>query len=70
MPAAHRPRHGRGNAHCLDAYNSNAKKLTSDQAIAIRKNPNGKTLDQLAAEFGVHRNTIHRIWQRKTWRRA
>jgi hypothetical protein len=53
--------------HSLDAYNVNAKKLTSGQVHVIRANVKGKTLDQLAKSYGVHRNTIHRIWQRKTW---
>lgn len=48
-------------------YNRTPKKLDACQALAIRKNIKGQTLDQLAAEYGVHRNTVHRIRQGVTW---
>lgn len=48
-------------------YNRIPKKLNAQQAQAIRKNVKGQTLVQLAAEYGVHRNTVHRIWQGITW---
>lgn len=48
-------------------YNRIPKKLDVSSAKAIRANVKGKTLDQLAAEHGVHRNTIHSIWQGRTW---
>lgn len=48
-------------------YNRIPKKLDACAAKAIRQNVKGKTLDQLAAEHGVHRNTIHSIWQGRTW---
>lgn len=48
-------------------YNRIPKKLNAQQAQAIRKNVKGKTLDQLAAEYGVHRNTVHGIRSGHTW---
>ena len=48
-------------------FNRIPKKLTAQQAVAIRKNVKGQTLDQLAAEYGVHRNTVHSIRSGHTW---
>ena len=48
-------------------YNRKPQKLDACKVLAIRKNVKGQTLDQLATEYGVHRNTIHRVIQGVTW---
>lgn len=48
-------------------YNRIPKKLDASSVKAIRANVKGKTLDQLAADYGVHRNTVHSIRSGHTW---
>ena len=48
-------------------FNRIPKKLDASSAKAIRANVKGKTLDQLASEYGVHRNTVHSIRSGHTW---
>jgi len=41
-------------------------RLTPEQVIEIRKST--KTLDMIAAQFGVSQTTINSVRQRKTWK--
>lgn len=42
-------------------------KLTKAQVLDIRKNVKGQTYQQLALDFGVHKNTIYKIAKGITW---
>ena len=43
--------------------NKNTAKLTDDQVKFIRNNRHTMTHIQLAEKFGIHKNTIHKIWR-------
>lgn len=43
--------------------NKHTAKLTNDQVKFIRNNRHTMTHIQLAEKFGIHKNTIHKIWR-------
>lgn len=48
--------------------NSRQAKLTVEDAAAIRADTSGRSHGALAAEYGVHRQTIGHLLRGKTWR--
>ncbi len=55
-------------APCLGVKNPHAK-LTEAEVLQIRQlRKNGKSLSQLAKEFGVQHSAVRRVCNRETWR--
>ena len=48
--------------------NKNTAKLTDDQVRFIRANQGILTHIQLGQQFGLHRNTIHKIWRNERYK--
>lgn len=43
--------------------------ITEDDALYIRRNPDGKTLRELSAKFGIALSTCHYIRTKRSWKR-
>lgn len=67
-PACVNPTHLEAVTHDVNMQRSKNTKLTKGIVIAIRDGSTGKTIEEWAAECGVHRATIVRVLNNKHWR--
>jgi hypothetical protein len=53
--------------NCTSGMHSRTRKLDEKDILYIRSQRGKSTTRQLATRFGIHMNTVLKIWKRQSW---